>query len=480
MNMRGAKSQAELRASFEVSMEGLRDTLRDDPGIRHIGVHATVRPGRHWLFTPHAHNALLWWREVLTSQNEIRRSLVECWTLHMQRELGEYVRQIQPVLPPTRRRVNTIGQMRDTEVRHLASVLYSFREKIAWLLYEILSITSHLPIRRNRVGFSSVFGTLRTLLPAIMETSKRDRLIKSLQELDGEDAHAVVAFRHNVIHALRPRVDTEQPPLMLRQADGSWDSQSPSPIYARRILHCATWMWSTCVDAVREIAACDLLPHVATTVRTQEWRQSQLPIHLHHGLNIRADRHRINVRCMSQCQGVIGELFVDQKMDEKGRSVAFDILSRVLERCLTIYDFEYRGAHASRLQTPHSVILMLVREIVDPRTQNEIATENAVKDIEHHDFRFVPLGTLELTRAASFSDWPERAHEVMRQMMIGAPPLAKVVSESANGNIAMCKLIYRPHIKERVIVKDLTIAGPSIKNLVIKTWFELATVKARR
>src|ERR1043166_9121748 len=119
MNASGQSSMspAELMSNFDVMTGSVRDTLRDDPGIKHIGVHATIRPGRHWLFTPHAHNALLWWREVLASQNEIRRSLLEGWTLHIQREFGEYVRHTYPLFPSMRNRVNRIGQLRDAELR---------------------------------------------------------------------------------------------------------------------------------------------------------------------------------------------------------------------------------------------------------------------------------------------------------------------------------------------------------------------------
>ena len=222
-------------------------------------------------------------------------------------------------------------------------------------MFEIVNVSSELRIPPKRVGYSSVLRALRTS-PTAIEPSKRGRVIKSLEKLDEKDAKALIAFRHNVTHWLQPRIEKEQPPLMLQYANGTWDSQSPSPTHARRLLHCATWMWLRCVEAVREIAVSNLLPHLATTVRPKHARESHLPIRLHKGLTLRANGHHVNVRCMSECQGVIGELFLDKNIDDKNQ--AFTILSEVLKKCLTIYDVENRGGHAIQVETDRSLILV--------------------------------------------------------------------------------------------------------------------------
>lgn len=177
---------------------------------------------------------------------------------------------------------------------------------------------------------------------------------------------------------------------------------------------------------------------------------------------------------MSECQGVIGELFLDKNIDDKNQ--AFTILSEVLKKCLTIYDVENRGGHAIQVETDRSLILMVVRELADPRTKNEIAADAAVKDIEQNDigWEWVSLESVKLDRIESFSSWSEEARSVLKELLTNGSPREPVVSQIAKGHVALCSMVYRPRAAQReAILKGEKISVLGDSNLVISTWGEL-------
>lgn len=424
-----------------------------------LGVTTALVPGECWFFEPGWFNLKWRWDEITVSAQTARNSLIKLGAYYVhERVLGDfYIQELaSPSIAELGHHLAQVRQVRSSLLEVVCSRLFALREKVAWVIYEIM--TSHLGtyIPPTRVGYTSVRRELESTI-----TSGRGNvaLISTLRDILAglNDAHVqeLYRFRHGYVHQLRPYMGPEQPSLLVQIRKGVWDSLKMGHLRTRFVVHLASHTWLRLVMAIRALANVPL-PRIGLTFHTAPQTVTELPywFGVHSGIGGDTRDGRVVVTCMRECRGFKAVLRLNPRVKVRTRKLRDwqRMVSDILLRCIPYFEPEKHSGTVKFLVLPKKnatllVALLTKQPAAEPllRTHGEEFGEWAGQQGVEGG---VPLERDDIERLVRESEelgsWPEVAREAMINVILGTGVrLAPIVHENAGAREQVRHVAFR-------------------------------------
>lgn len=390
-------------------------------------------PGEYWVFQPGWFNLQWWWDEIKTSAELARTSLMKLQAFYAHERMLEQKYLNKPGFKPSKALSKHIAQVSRTRSgldEEIATRLFSLREKIAWLIYEVSSSLFSIYLQPWRVSYTSVKREVEKVATGNEWSDLLAALKHTLANLDNEQVSSFFAFRHGYVHRIRPKAGSEQPLLLLQMERNSWDALEGGPIRTRRIVHLASYTWLRIIKCIQMLAN---LPLPAFGVEAHADITNTKPMDhvagVHNGIGVKLDNGELIVSCMKECRGFKAWFTPDSDSlpPEPGSAEAVDYLKNIweiIEKVIPFFEPERHGGVVKQItfHTPDNqqqhLFLVTQNEAADPITESltQRAISRIKKEIDEglEVFWADPAEGLRLVEETSA--WPEET----RKAVIGA------------------------------------------------------------
>jgi hypothetical protein len=122
-----------------------------------LGVSLKMVRGHYYFFHPGWFNIRWWWEEIIDYAEQARASLIDLQSHYI------HQRALEDLKPGSRtERQLLANDLEDTlrtmssQMEEVASKFFNLREKIAWLIYEMLRLTDNIYMQRWKVTYSTI------------------------------------------------------------------------------------------------------------------------------------------------------------------------------------------------------------------------------------------------------------------------------------------------------------------------------------
>jgi hypothetical protein len=294
-----------------------------------LGISVSHVPGRYIFTHPSPSNVLFWWYEIVdfarTIELGIRSAIAANVFLRQSASLS--TAPIDDVL-------ERALLERDYHAESSIAALYAMREKISWLVFELIHPLVESHPRQRQVSYARILRWIDPLLsegmfdahylggPAML------KVIQAFRELGEPGIARLFEFRHALTHHNRPRFQPrfDQPPVIGRNIDGGWEIHECGSYRFRFVEHLTLAAWSKYVEVLREMAACAPWEAIGLKLQASAYDLPRDAEQLVHSGRLAVDMGygTAFVRCMKQCRGV------DISLEFKEPVRDTDFLRRVL------------------------------------------------------------------------------------------------------------------------------------------------------
>lgn len=449
-------------------------------------VSTALEPGEYWLFQPGWLNIRWWWEEITVYADITRGSLIKLGAYYVHERTLETMYVNNREFHRTHNFNTHLASVERTTSRlfeEVAHRLFALREKVSWLIYEVISSLFPIYIESWRVGFN----TVRRKIENIQSQGEHAATLMAMQEilakLDDEEIQAFFSFRHGYVHRIRPRPGYEQPLLLLQVEKGLWDSVKRGNLRSRRLVHLAAHTWLRIVMATRTLANVALPPvGVVSHSETAGFSDQFNPwFGLHSEIGIETQHGKLLVSCMKECRGFKAWFIPNEKLQPKGLGSPEDnpVLKTVCETVKRLVPFfepeKYAGVFKHTILNSDGPQLHLVL-----LTQDEAATPLAETVIE----RYGKIPKTDLAERGSLVDraelerllpsieqtrqWPDESRRAFLETITGTNPYhLPIANVRPNGQDIVYHITFRAQCEEDLVIEGTDFAATDYERFVV-------------
>ncbi|MCG2710338.1 MAG: hypothetical protein L6246_08505 [Thermodesulfovibrionales bacterium] len=327
-------------------LDNLIDDFSNKEETPHLCIELFSEPGEYWFFHPGLFNLKWWWNEIMIYSDVIRDSIIKSKAFYVHEKSLERLIEEKNLFKKKddvlKKYCEEIVCKKGAFIEDSVSRLFSLREKIAWIIYEIISSEFNFKIDQRNISFRNI----RRKILELEKKYKNNDLLKNLKiiiaDMNNEHINELFEFRHAFIHKFSPKYDTEQPPLVLA-SENEWDSLPLGTIRSRYLLHLISFTWKKLIKASNSLAKLNIGPtsFKLTVEDDPSLKTSSMVDILHTGLGTITDLGKIIVRCMKRCRGYKSEFEVNSDIDLNIKENMLKIVRHIQDIMLKIIpDFE--------------------------------------------------------------------------------------------------------------------------------------------
>jgi hypothetical protein len=209
----------QTRTQFESSFKELLHEIETTRAsyVPELAVTRELVPGRYWFFHPGWSNVRWWWDEIFSYSKAIPDSIrkLQSYYIH-ERCLAEVMlKEDRPKPLEVQAYMRELSETKGFLLDDISSRLFAFREKLAWLAYELVRATCDASVGHRKVGYHAVKRLLGTAQQPANYTGLIQQLRKSISRLDDEQIRTLFNFRHGFVHNIGPRLDSSVSKLLV-------------------------------------------------------------------------------------------------------------------------------------------------------------------------------------------------------------------------------------------------------------------------
>jgi hypothetical protein len=294
-----------------------------------LGISVNHVPGKYIFTHPAPSNVLFWWYEIVDFARTIELGIRSAIASNV------FLRQSDSL--PTAPIDDVLERAlleRDYHAESSIAALYAMREKISWLVFELIHHLVESPPRQRQVSYAKILRWIDPLLsegmldahylggPAML------KVVQAFRELGEPGIARLFEFRHALTHHNRPRFQPrfDQPPVIGRDAVGGWEIHECGSYRFRFVEHLTLAAWSKYVEVLREMATCAPWEAIGLKLQAPAYNLPRDAEQLVHSGRLAVDMGygTAFVRCMKQCRGVDISLEFKESVGDN------DILRRAL------------------------------------------------------------------------------------------------------------------------------------------------------
>ena len=292
------------------------------PYIPRLHLSIQGAPGEYLFFHPGPHNARWRWRELAAFAHGIEYSLLAMRAHHGFiagfRDLGgERQKAVATEL-------SEATFQRDYLLDNAISRLYSIRERVAWLVYELLSPCIEKPWKYTKVSFykiHSLVNAVRTVPATCSDYLSLDditRLTAVIRGFDNADTARLFEVRNNLTHRLRLTPESSPDPIIhFKGAGQGWDIPQVGAHQYRYYDHLSFAVWTQFITQIGELSnAVDWSRSGLSIAVSKPDRRPDFQMVAHkNGFGVKGKRWDIIVRCMKQCRGYRSDVILKKPLN---------------------------------------------------------------------------------------------------------------------------------------------------------------------
>lgn len=324
-------------AALDTLLAKTVDALTESQDIPRLGIQVSLTPGRHWLFHPRLLNMRWWWDELVEQADLVRVLLIRAWAHDWHDSaLDSLTKSRAALAPQVSEHIVTTRRLRNQDTLDVITKLFSLREKIAWLVYELSNISWNISIPPRRVGYNTVRDKLKQAATLHSSDVHLHQLRALFLSLSDEDMEALFEFRHGLVHRIGVDIDDSPEPLFIEVEPGKWDTIPMGKTRARYLLHLALHAWRQLAKGMREMTRIPL--------PTEYLRLYSLPVlegtkptqldAIHAGIRLRTEFGDMIIRCMKRCTGFKSRLALPYFVNEDDRDLMIRLGDEIKDKML--------------------------------------------------------------------------------------------------------------------------------------------------
>jgi hypothetical protein len=419
-----------------------------DPLVPNLGIDIRLIPGQYWFFHPGWSNLRWWWEEIIQFASNIRDPILELEACYVHlRAIEESVRRKgSPVTPAISSYMEGIARKQNLLIENLCSRLYSFREKIAWLTYELFSAVCAIYLPCHKVTYRAVRKQLKTAKAPEEHALLTSRFSDAMNSLDDEHVRTLFQFRHGFIHRIGPRVDSEESPLFIARSQNAWDSVRLGRVRSRQLVHLISHVWRIFVRISREIARVPIasVDFACHSAPDDDLEKFDFAFGIHSGVATETPFGNLTIECMRECPGFKAILRPTNKVDlsdlERSDGVMRAVAKTLLQLVPDCEAEKYHGHLKSMIihtedKSDNLLVTTLTENLAAP--YGYTAAERALEAAAPGPGKMNLWVTREVVEGVVLQEkeaWPEAAKQALLEMMKGLSPSASMIKEESMPN----------------------------------------------
>jgi hypothetical protein len=471
-------------------LKRLLERMGSDAPTPDLSIDITLVPGEYWVFQPGWFNLRWWWEEIKTSAELTRSSLLKLQAYYVHEcTLRTLVSTMPDFRSPEKlsKHLSEVLNTRSDLTEQVATRLFSLREKLAWIVYEIISSLSSIYLEPWNVSYTRVRKKLDNLTVDADQAAfllPLKKAMSALNDADNANIREFFNFRHGYVHHIRPQTDAEQPLLLLQKEKHLWDSLPTGAIRTRRVVHLASFMWLRLITAIQEVATASL-PACGLNIIAKITKADVFDplLSLHSGAGFKFEYGEIVIKCMKECRGFLAWFTPSPDLVSLDYETAQgkNCLNRVWEIMKEVIPpFEpekHRGVLKYQiLQNDNDrrhLLLLTEGKAADPLSESvvEQSRKRAMMDIARSgvsiDFSEMERLLLELEETKT---WPEEARKgfmnTLRKVPVYGVPVTR---QNPEGGLVAHHVIFRglsrgePTVEEAAEFEQIVLLNQEVK-----------------
>jgi hypothetical protein len=450
-----------MRTTFSARAEllaGVISKVSTDESVPVLGINISLRPGECWLFHPRLANLRWWWDEIVTYSDALRDLIIKAWASYIHEQC------FLVLLPKVRddayrqsllRYCFQLRKRRTHDIADATAKLFSLREKTAWLAYELSGIYWNVRMETRRVSFHSVLDELSKVEKKYPRDSRLKELKHALERFSDENIEVLFEFRNSFVHRIGVALDDPTPPLMIETEPERWDSVPTGRIRSRYFLHLILHAWQCGIGCLKELAAMPS-PAEFLCIESQPQEDRKLPSLLnytHSGVRIGTRFGILKIRCMKECRGFLGELWLDPPLDKSEATILTlgDEISDIFINCMPDYEPERHRGHVKILNIGDKdrlfkVTFLLTTEFAaeQRKTVGQRTVDIATSELKNSQIERISTEDLDLSKIYPTCDWPSDVRQsYARLLREGRPSTLAIWKPATSGKRTKLHVCFR-------------------------------------
>ncbi len=441
------QSRKELYQKLDRLLEDLKKKV--SLAIPTLGISMEKVPGEYWFFNPRLFNLSSWWEEVIAYSTIIHQSIVSYRAHDIHLTTLQPERSTSSLSPY----LNRIEFERNCQLENAMLRLFAFREKVAWIVYELIGHV-HKPIDFRNVSYSRVKGILSQMksAPSGIADEALNEMRDIFQKFDSASARKLFEFRHGITHRISLRPDRQLPPLIVSTGSSTWDTVEMGLYRFRFFDHSTAYLWNEFATLTRRLAQL-YLPWITFRMKLTAdlTKKKSLIDLLHTGIGIHLQTGDLIVRCGENCRGWWGNMTLTKAFRERGDKDKKDVIDEVKRVFLENIPLAVGEKKNGRFvfidaTTPdglHHLFIGFTEPTVEkyPTTIRESAIEIIQNQLEDPSLEYKWASPEEALEAGPIDEWCDAAKEAW-QKYLTKQPSSYVAYEKPESNRVLSWIVF--------------------------------------